>query len=77
MENIFDFFVIDRSIDRSTMAPKATLQQGRRKDAKNDAKTIQNDPKTIPNNLEITRTRSENCTFSDGHIASNCFEMFE
>ena len=53
------------------MIPKTTSRPRRRKDAKNDAKTIQNDPKTIENDLKkITRKHSENCTFSDGRIAS-------
>ena len=51
-------------------------QQRRQKDAKNDAKTIQNGPKTIQNDLKIARKCSENFTFSDGPIASDCFEIF-
>ena len=43
---------------------------------KNDAKTIQNDPQTIQNSLKFARKRSENCMFSDGRIASDCFEIF-
>jgi|OM-RGC.v1.035456508 hypothetical protein len=46
------------------------------KRCKNGAETIQNDPKTIQNSLRIARKRSENYTFLDGRIASDCFQIF-
>ena len=56
------------------MTPKTTSGQRRRKDTKNGAKAVQNDAKTVENDLKFARKRSENFMFSDGHIASDCFE---
>ena len=33
-------------------------------------------PKTIQNDLKIARKCFENCTYSDGPVASDCFEIF-
>ena len=72
--NLFEVILIDRS----TTTPKtaARRRRQRRKDATNGANTVQNSPKTIEQDLKIARKRSENCTFSDGPIASDCFETF-
>ena len=36
---------------------------------------IQHDPETNENDMTIARKHSEKCTFSDGCIASDCFEI--
>ena len=53
------------------------------KDLENSAKTFdnvrkrsKNVPRMIQSGLKIARKCAEICTFSDGRIASDCFEIF-
>ena len=70
------FFFEKFLINRSTMTPKTTLWRRRRRKGANGVKPVQNAAKTIQNALKLTRKRSENCTCSDGRIASDCLEIF-
>ena len=47
----------------------------KRNEPKTKRKRNENE-KQIENDLKIATKRSENCTFSDGRIAWDCFEIF-